>query len=1086
MDKLKYVKLENPDGSYSDSIPLAVDSDYVDVNGSSLTAALGNKADMSVVNSNIANLQSEISGLASGGPAGVYETVSALTTADPNHNKIYIVTENGHWYYYNEGWQDGGIYQATGVNKNDPVIKNIQTSIDILDVTDVVDTKEVEYDRGFGKFWISYTSHKPAKIWNDSLYGFYTAFIPCPSDTIITYSGCGDWSCSAVTYYDQTFNFISAVQTDSSTQFKETTTFTAPQNSAYCRISGYDWGQNRRFHFSMSNGFISKKVNSEIDDIKSRLDNVENEFDTIIDKDKAINVFSGTMETGIVEDNNNGGINSGSGVKNYACTSLFFLDAGDYVYKVKSPDSWSSADPRYAGLMYIQDSETKHHGVYNTVLGTVIEQDLEYAFYRIHLDVGANVRVNMSFPKTSSLAQHFMIVQGTEISDYPNTYTPYYETKYLTGEDVYLGDTAKNQVEEMLEDVTNEAEITIANSGKIGFFSNSFLNGYTMLGKHPVNYLGAWSDYIMYNFSHSGDDFLECLSKVNSNQTWLGTVPVTEWGLTYAVLAMQDNDGALFAANKNTYYENIKKLAYAVRSCGAIPVFGTEHDRTLNYYGLQRAANDFGGMLMNWGSRADAVKWNSFRPFNYNYHPSTRTHWVWTFGMKEFLDSLPRPKQGIKLFRRRSSYANADISSLIFNDVYERSKRFEEIYNGSEVFTANTEKNFDKLYPISNVSTRPQYDEYQAIQSQSGTVSFGDTMMTEIITPYDANHIKKLKINIDATGIEHCYIKKNNMLSNPLPATRYIAFGVTEGASLLTPGTTFSITGGTFSDTLLGNYTVEKVINNVVVTTTNSSGKTTSGTDIPVCSIDGVEMAGSYDYPSAAYMERYTEPLGEFVEVSIVDGTITISDFLNYMDFDKICLLMTGTNITLTDISAICSGDTEKILTNLPRVIRKEGTELLTNTLFNQNTGWDGYDNLQNVSKITDGTYTESFPTGITTVKKILEGNSISQTFENPGDSYNSPRVQIRVLMRNFPKYVSNDTDWATSELTEGSYDCGTVSIAIDGVKVAQVETGNWWYDYPIETDIFRSNTPITLTITAENKDVQIAKVEVIDIGIDG
>ena len=44
MDKLKYIKLENEDGSYSSSIPLAVDSNYVDVNGTNLTTVLNTKA----------------------------------------------------------------------------------------------------------------------------------------------------------------------------------------------------------------------------------------------------------------------------------------------------------------------------------------------------------------------------------------------------------------------------------------------------------------------------------------------------------------------------------------------------------------------------------------------------------------------------------------------------------------------------------------------------------------------------------------------------------------------------------------------------------------------------------------------------------------------------------------------------------------------------------------------------------------------------------------------------------------------------------------------------------------------------------
>ena len=40
MDKLKYIKLEQEDGSYSESIPLSVDADHVDINGHSLTIEL--------------------------------------------------------------------------------------------------------------------------------------------------------------------------------------------------------------------------------------------------------------------------------------------------------------------------------------------------------------------------------------------------------------------------------------------------------------------------------------------------------------------------------------------------------------------------------------------------------------------------------------------------------------------------------------------------------------------------------------------------------------------------------------------------------------------------------------------------------------------------------------------------------------------------------------------------------------------------------------------------------------------------------------------------------------------------------------
>ena len=87
MDKLKYIKLENEDGSYTSSIPLAVNSDYVDVNGSSLTRTLTTKASISDIN----NLQNQILSLADGSPLAA-ASVSDMT----NTAKIYVNTNNGY------------------------------------------------------------------------------------------------------------------------------------------------------------------------------------------------------------------------------------------------------------------------------------------------------------------------------------------------------------------------------------------------------------------------------------------------------------------------------------------------------------------------------------------------------------------------------------------------------------------------------------------------------------------------------------------------------------------------------------------------------------------------------------------------------------------------------------------------------------------------------------------------------------------------------------------------------------------------------------------------------------------------------
>ena len=105
MDKLKYIKLENEDGLYSSPIPLAVDSDHVDVDGTNLTDVLASKANTNEID----NLQNEINSLASGSPLVASSTSEMIDTS-----KVYVNTTNGHWYWYNgTAWEDGGVYQAT-------------------------------------------------------------------------------------------------------------------------------------------------------------------------------------------------------------------------------------------------------------------------------------------------------------------------------------------------------------------------------------------------------------------------------------------------------------------------------------------------------------------------------------------------------------------------------------------------------------------------------------------------------------------------------------------------------------------------------------------------------------------------------------------------------------------------------------------------------------------------------------------------------------------------------------------------------------------------------------------------------------
>ena len=82
------------------------------------------------VRNDLNDIQNEIESVASGSPAGVYATVDALTTADPNHSKIYLVTADGKWYYHNgTTWTAGGTYQGTSVSDNSVSMEKLASDV---------------------------------------------------------------------------------------------------------------------------------------------------------------------------------------------------------------------------------------------------------------------------------------------------------------------------------------------------------------------------------------------------------------------------------------------------------------------------------------------------------------------------------------------------------------------------------------------------------------------------------------------------------------------------------------------------------------------------------------------------------------------------------------------------------------------------------------------------------------------------------------------------------------------------------------------------------------------------------------------
>lgn len=102
----------------------------VDIKADANTASISTETSQRI--SNDTSLQNLINSLSSGSPADVYDTYANLTTADPDHDKIYVVTADGKWYYYSQSlsqWTEGGTYQSSEISDDSIKLSNLKEDV---------------------------------------------------------------------------------------------------------------------------------------------------------------------------------------------------------------------------------------------------------------------------------------------------------------------------------------------------------------------------------------------------------------------------------------------------------------------------------------------------------------------------------------------------------------------------------------------------------------------------------------------------------------------------------------------------------------------------------------------------------------------------------------------------------------------------------------------------------------------------------------------------------------------------------------------------------------------------------------------
>ncbi|MDE2472880.1 MAG: hypothetical protein KGL35_30215, partial [Bradyrhizobium sp.] len=307
--------------------------------------------------------------------------------------------------------------------------------------------------------------------------------------------------------------------------------------------------------------------------------------------------------------------------------------------------------------------------------------------------------------------------------------------------------------------------VTLKGSDRIAVFGDSYSGGYYGIrGKNWVPKLSAETDFNVENFAISGDTFASQLTKLRTGIAPYGPLPPQAVGATYGWIMLGRNDQA---GGLTAMVENARQMIQTVRGLGMIPILSTEWIAIFGTQGslaLRALAENEGAIWFD--SLPNTTKTNFGVPYLHFFggtanHPGTRTSDIISNPAVAFVNSLPRPRQSVKYFRKRGGVTVGTIQDLMFDRVFDRLRLWREINVGQFALAVASENWYDKLENPDPVTGAYAYNdlvtsEYQTFMS-GGTVSFADYGLIDVILPALQRDVDSIAVTLSDPSVSLWY-----------------------------------------------------------------------------------------------------------------------------------------------------------------------------------------------------------------------------------------------------------------------------------------------------------------------------------------
>lgn len=616
------------------------------------------------------------------------------------------------------------------------------------------------------------------------------------------------------------------------------------------------------------------------------------------------------------------------------------------------------------------------------------------------------------------------------------------------------------------------ATVTFDSSDTIVHIGDSYAEAnYQLKDKAYISCLSQLSPYRHQNFGWSGNDALDMTYRMLSGAAYYDGKTFATTKAKYAIIASYTNDAQyLSAAGGYKYYEeNLFRLIETCLALGVQPILSTEFTQDETAYVLtKRAADKYRLRFIDIQSRNVEVGTYVANPF-WQGHPGTRTAAIFWHQMLQAIDELPQPSQGIKIFRRRSTFTVSAITDLLYSDRLGKYKRWKEltlthsrIADGNEVYYEELDQ-YATINSGSPINLSREMDEYWNIRNGVAT-TFADYGLIEATLPGTSMTLTGARINLTVSAGVHVLVR--NYLDPRkgvegkgwpigLPVNTTIAAG-SNGMTL--PQATISLASTTGLPPSGGVMEITTSAGVQIVEFSGVAGSTITGCTggSGTMSTGGAAVCSFSSPTDPAYLSRWNTPRGNWLDLGAYTGQIVLSQALlqNAMLYDKLAILLyipAGGAFTLSGVSIDYSGPGGKVNETPAPALRPNNTELLSAQVC----GTSGELALWS----TAGSPTTIVPidqvnaprnvalTGpVNGVCTVSATNVIAQTVTLPALGSNPRRFRLRVHARNFVKALLDNSHYH-----------------LDSTQVIDLSTGNTFANSLITRD-----TSDLLTLQAE------------------